>query len=193
MSPGDRRDELSRVLLRVVAERGIEGATIRGLAEAAGVSIGAVQHHFATKDELLLAAFSQTGTDLTERAERVARRALTARAAIRGILLELLPLDEQRTAEARIGIAFAARALASPPLAARLTSDLDALRAALAEAYAAGRVADPTGAASRAIALADGLATQLLFAGETAPTPDDAVAAIEAQIDRDLDRRNRRR
>lgn len=193
MSPGDRRDELSRVLLRVVAERGIEGATIRGLAEAAGVSIGAVQHHFATKDELLLAAFSQTGTDLTERAERVARRALTARAAIRGILLELLPLDEQRTAEARIGIAFAARAMASPPLAARLTSDLDALRAALAEAYAAGHVADPTGAASRAMALADGLTTQLLFAGETAPTADDAVAAIEAQIARDLDRRGRRR
>lgn len=191
MTAGDRRDELTRVLLRLVAERGIEGATIRGLAEAAGVSIGAVQHHFATKDELLLAAFRRTGTDLTERAERAAGKALTARGAIRGILLELLPLDEQRTAEARVGLAFAARAMTAPPLAAVLTADLDALRAGLAEAYAAARVPDPSAAASAALALADGLTTQLLFAGETAPTADRAVAAIEAQVDRDLDRSRR--
>lgn len=190
MTAADRRDELTQVLLRVVAERGIEGATIRGLAEAAGVSIGAVQHHFATKDELLLAAFRRTGADLTQRAELVAERAPSARDAIRGILLELLPLDEQRTAEARVGLAFAARAMTAPPLAAVLTADLDALRAGLAEAYAAARVPDPGGAASTAFALADGLTTQLLFAGETVPTADQAVAAIEALIDRDLDRPN---
>lgn len=34
------------------AEHGIKGATIRGIAEAAGVSPGLVQHHFGSKDEL---------------------------------------------------------------------------------------------------------------------------------------------
>ncbi|WP_396452999.1 TetR/AcrR family transcriptional regulator [Actinomadura sp.] len=34
------------------AERGTKGATFRGIAEAAGVSVGLVQHHFGSKDEL---------------------------------------------------------------------------------------------------------------------------------------------
>ena len=34
------------------AEHGFEGATIRGIAKAAGVSPGLVQHHFGSKDEL---------------------------------------------------------------------------------------------------------------------------------------------
>ncbi|MBC6463498.1 TetR/AcrR family transcriptional regulator [Actinomadura sp. HBU206391] len=34
------------------AERGIKGATIRGIAEAAGVSPGLVQHHFGSKEAL---------------------------------------------------------------------------------------------------------------------------------------------
>ncbi|GAA1862558.1 TetR/AcrR family transcriptional regulator [Actinomadura bangladeshensis] len=34
------------------AERGMKGATFRGIAEAAGVSVGLVQHHFGSKDEL---------------------------------------------------------------------------------------------------------------------------------------------
>lgn len=34
------------------AERGTAGATMRSIAEAAGVSVGLVQHHFGTKDRL---------------------------------------------------------------------------------------------------------------------------------------------
>ncbi|MFI1462675.1 TetR/AcrR family transcriptional regulator [Nocardia carnea] len=34
------------------AEHGVKGATMRGIAEAAGVSLGLVQHHFRTKDAL---------------------------------------------------------------------------------------------------------------------------------------------
>ncbi|HEX9833223.1 MAG TPA: TetR family transcriptional regulator [Mycobacterium sp.] len=34
------------------AERGVKGATIKGIAEQAGVSPGSVQHHFGTKENL---------------------------------------------------------------------------------------------------------------------------------------------
>ena len=34
------------------AKHGVRGATIRGIAAAAGVSVGLVQHHFGTKEEL---------------------------------------------------------------------------------------------------------------------------------------------
>jgi AcrR family transcriptional regulator len=193
VDPAERRAELVRVLLDLIAERGLEGATIRALADAAGVSIGAVQHHFRTKDELLLSAFRQTGADLTERADRIGRRALTARAAIRGILLELLPLDERREAELRVGLAFAARAMTVPALSDVLASDLGELRAGLAEGFAAAKVSDPVASATAAMALVDGLATQLLFAGAGAPTADEAIAAVDRHLDAALAGRRRRR
>lgn len=40
-----------------LAERGVAGATVGAVAERAGVSRGAAQHHFPTREELLLAAF----------------------------------------------------------------------------------------------------------------------------------------
>ncbi|WP_210491036.1 TetR/AcrR family transcriptional regulator [Patulibacter sp. SYSU D01012] len=189
----DRRAELLDVLLRLIAERGLEGATIRALADAAGVSVGAVQHHFRTKDDLLLSAFRRTGEDLEARADRIGRRALSARAAVRGILLELLPLDARREAELRVGLAFAARAMTVPALRAELASDLEELRAGLAEGFAAAKVEDPRAAATAAMALVDGLATQLLFADAGAPTPDEAIAAVDAHLDRVLTRRRGRR
>lgn len=180
------------MLLALVAERGLEGASVRAVASAAGVSIGTVQHYFRSKDEMLLFAFRQTGSDLTERAERIARRALSVRAAIRGILLELLPLDARREAEARVGIAFAAHAMTAPRLAGVLRDDLDELRRELADAFAQAKVADPPQAASAAMALVDGLATQLLF-GSAAFGADDAVAVLDAHLEHALARRRRRR
>lgn len=188
-----RRAELVRVLLDLIAERGLEGATIRALADAAGVSVGAVQHHFKSKDDLLLTAFRQTGADLEARADRIARRALTARAAIRGILLELLPLDARREKELRVGLAFAARAMTVPALRAALAADLGELREGLAEGFRAAKVEDPVDAAARAMALVDGLATQLLFADASAPTADAAIAAVDEHLDQVLARRRGRR
>lgn len=187
-----RRERLTRVLLALVAERGLEGASVRAVASAAGVSIGTVQHYFRSKDEMLLFAFRQTGSDLTERAERIARRALTVRAAIRGILLELLPLDARREAEARVGIAFAAHAMTAPRLAAVLRDDLDELRRELTDAFAQAKVADPHRAASAAMALVDGLATQLLF-GSDAFGEDDAIAVLDAHLQHALARPRRGR
>jgi AcrR family transcriptional regulator len=46
------RARIRDAALREFGERGFEGATIRGIAEAAGVSPGLVQHHFGSKDGL---------------------------------------------------------------------------------------------------------------------------------------------
>jgi AcrR family transcriptional regulator len=46
------RARIRDAALEEFAERGFEGATIRGIAEAAGVSPGLVQHHFGSKDGL---------------------------------------------------------------------------------------------------------------------------------------------
>ena len=46
------RARIREAALEQFAEHGFEGATIRGIAEAAGVSPGLVQHHFRSKDGL---------------------------------------------------------------------------------------------------------------------------------------------
>jgi AcrR family transcriptional regulator len=55
--PATREDLTGRARIRDAAleqfgVHGFDGATIRGIAEAAGVSSGLVQHHFGSKDAL---------------------------------------------------------------------------------------------------------------------------------------------
>ncbi|TDB90498.1 TetR/AcrR family transcriptional regulator [Actinomadura sp. KC216] len=58
MAAGDRAEDLTgRARIRDAAllefaERGVKGATIRGIAKAAGVSPALVQHHYGTKEAL---------------------------------------------------------------------------------------------------------------------------------------------
>jgi AcrR family transcriptional regulator len=46
------RARIRDAALRLFAERGVEGATIRDIAREAGVSGGLVRHHFGSKDDL---------------------------------------------------------------------------------------------------------------------------------------------
>lgn len=53
-TPGDltARARIRDAALEQFAAHGVKGATMRGIAEAAGVSLGLVQHHFRSKDAL---------------------------------------------------------------------------------------------------------------------------------------------
>lgn len=50
--PAVTREALLDEAARMIGERGFEGTSVRGLAQALGVSHGTVQRHFATKSEL---------------------------------------------------------------------------------------------------------------------------------------------
>jgi AcrR family transcriptional regulator len=177
----ERRARLTEVLLAVVSEVGLEGATIRAVAARAGVSIGTVQHYFATKDDMLLHAYRHVGEDLGARAEERASTAGSVKGAIREVMLELLPLDERRMAALRISLAFATRALYSEVLSAELRKDLRELQDAITAAFGEAGVADPAREAMLALAVTSGLSEPLLFGDGT---PDEVVAALDAYLDR---------
>ena len=130
--------------MRVVAESGLDAVSVRAVARAAGVSAGAVQYYFPTKDALLHAAYRRVIDRVTERATRLLP-ASSAKQFVRALLLELLPLDEEREAELRVGLAFTARSVVSGPLAALYTEGyrelVGALEAALRLAVAQGEAA----------------------------------------------------
>src|SRR5689334_10714232 len=52
----ERRETIARALWRVVEQRGIAHASVREVAQEAGISHGAVQHYFATREEMLVFA-----------------------------------------------------------------------------------------------------------------------------------------
>ena len=63
-------DRLLDCVLDLLVADGYEGISIRRVATVAGVSIGAVQHHFPTKDALLAAAMDRVSRQFQERLER---------------------------------------------------------------------------------------------------------------------------
>ncbi|MER7760896.1 TetR family transcriptional regulator [Streptomyces sp. NPDC097619] len=69
----DRRDRIIDAALRVVRERGIAGLTHRTAAAAADVPLGSTTYHFATLDDLLVAALRRADESHAARAVFSAR------------------------------------------------------------------------------------------------------------------------
>jgi AcrR family transcriptional regulator len=184
-TPRSTKDVLTEALLDITAQHGLERVSVRQVATAAGVAIGTVQHYFPTKDAMLTAAFTEVVRRIRE---RVANATLgqDVRHNLSTVLRELLPLDERRTTEARIQMAFAARAATSPELAELQAGILAEVSESIAEAFTlAGRGNDPEEAQTKArIALAavDGLALHAVSSGSWL-----AAAALTDTLDHLLD------
>jgi len=107
-----------------VRREGVAGASVRGVAREAGLSMGSVRHVFANQDDLLRFAMGAVIDQATRRIEAgVASRAAAvaegrALDAALALLEEVLPLDDERLAEARVWSAFATQAMTDPAMTA---------------------------------------------------------------------------
>lgn len=178
-----REAALTDALLGIVADRGLDQVSVREVASAAGVSVGTVQHYFPTKDHMLAAAFTEVVRRIRHRVSSVCYGP-SVRGNISAVLHELLPLDDLRSEEVRIQLAFAARAAHSPALATIQRSVLIEVTDALTEALAAGGVTHEhcRAAARVALAAADGLAVHAVSShGWLAAT--ELTGALELLLD----------
>lgn len=64
----DRPAMVRRALVELVAERGFRGTSMAAVAERAGVATGTAYVHYSSKDDLVMAAYSEIKTDLGEAA-----------------------------------------------------------------------------------------------------------------------------
>jgi AcrR family transcriptional regulator len=64
-----RRDALVAATLDLVAEGGLQAATVRAIADRAGVTPGLIRHYFQTKDDLVAAAYQQLMDGMTRDAD----------------------------------------------------------------------------------------------------------------------------
>ena len=127
-----RREELVLAAWRVIAARGIDEVTIREIARESGYSSGVLAHYFENKDDLLAHALRLSHTRIKKRYDAEVETPIAADA-LRGILLDNLPLDEQRDLETRIEMSFWARALRNEALHEIQEAESEDLRALLRE------------------------------------------------------------
>jgi AcrR family transcriptional regulator len=62
----ERRRSVLEAAIRCLARTGYEAVRLRDIAKEAGVSIGLLQHHFESREDLLEQAFRQASSDLLE-------------------------------------------------------------------------------------------------------------------------------
>ncbi|MFH9419876.1 TetR/AcrR family transcriptional regulator [Streptomyces sp. NPDC017529] len=148
VDPEARRQAVADAVLRVVAREGVEGASLRNVAEAAGLAIGSVRHYFRDHDELLLFTMRELSARIDRRVRAHVDRLLdpAARherpAEAEELIGEFLALDDERHREAVLWAAFCGAARTRPELracAVEMEADTRALLSrVLREAQKAG-------------------------------------------------------
>lgn len=172
-----RQAEFADAALRVLAREGMTSVSFRTVAAEAGMSLGAVQKAFPTKDLMLRVMFARLrATASTQSLVEPGRP--TLRAWLVDLMVSVLPLDEPRRAAELQGGAFVERAAFDPGTAAAVAASDHELRRAIARlvrrAHAEGEVpksVDPDAAAWAVLAFMQGMASQLLYD----PASEDAV------------------
>ncbi|MET1074640.1 MAG: TetR family transcriptional regulator C-terminal domain-containing protein [Umezawaea sp.] len=195
MDPEARRTAVVDALFRVVRREGVEQASLRNVADEAGLAIGSVRHYFDSHDELLVFALRELEDRVEVRVRAGAERILAAdssaerRPLVEALLGELLPLDADRHDEAVIWLAFVTAARTRPslrPSALRLHEGLRMIVGRIL-ARAAELGALPDGVAvdvetERLAALVDGLAVNAVLQPDRT-TPGVMVAVLRRHLD----------
>lgn len=183
-----RRAELAQAAWRVVRRDGVTGASVRSVAAQAGWSPSALRHYYPTQEALLAGAMEGVSARVTE---RVAALVLMtdARANAERILLEVLPLDDERRAETEVWLAFSARGLVDPELRARrdafdglLADGIRRMVLALSQTGQLRPGLDQAVEAARLHALVDGLALHAVQRPDALP-PDRVRAVLATHLD----------
>ncbi|MEU1387992.1 MULTISPECIES: TetR/AcrR family transcriptional regulator [unclassified Nonomuraea] len=193
-----RRRQIAEAVWRLATRGGLEDVTLRQVATEAGVSARLLQYYFGTRDQLLLGALKILNDDAEQRArERLALLgdAPGMRAIVRGVLLELLPLDEERRNRHLVYAAYFVRFLADPALAEVARDAPLALENLVAGLIAQGqelgqasRDVDAAAEAAFLLAGAEGIQSSVLLGQRSAA---DAVAMIDHQLARVFTTTNR--
>lgn len=183
----ERRSEIIWAAWRVMAADGIAAATTRGIADEAGYSYGVLAHYFADKTEILGCALVAGHGRIDARAD-VRNEGKRGLAALRTLLLEHLPLDEQRTQEALVEVGFWGKSADNQELTKIVNAETDRLwdrvTARLTEAADDGELpagADLDLAANACVALIESLTLRVVLYPARAD-PDDQLALLDALL-----------
>ncbi|WP_228001022.1 TetR/AcrR family transcriptional regulator [Nocardia australiensis] len=186
-----RRRLVAEAVCRLVGREGIEAATLREVAAEAGVSMGAVQRCFQTRQQMLIFAQEHVNQRIAERAKARIAASLDPESVVtmvEEILTALLVCDEDLV-EARVWIAFTAQAAVDPTVAAAQREHYrgltEGLRSLVTLGQQNGQIAasvDADRIADELIAITDGLMIQVLMGRHTLESARTALHAATTAL-----------
>lgn len=134
-----RRREVARAAVHSIARDGLDGATLRAVADEGGWSVGVVQHYFRNKSELLIAAVdylaARTASDLDNQPAEL--KIIHRLSAVLHRTVPWMPTGGANTW--RVWICFWAQATIDPLLAAAVAEHARTWRQRLSDTIRAGQ------------------------------------------------------
>lgn len=188
-----RRGDIAEATWRVVANKGLDAATVREIASEAGCSTGVLAHYFRDKGELLLYAL-RLAWDRTARRMEKRSGNRPARDALRSVLLEALPLDDDGRAEWRVWLSFWGRAGSDAALAAEQKARYALWRRLVQNLILACQLEGSVGpdmdvdeATESIVALLDGIGIQATLEPDRL-RPERQIALVDGYLSRIMER-----
>ncbi len=177
-----RREEVLQATWRVVTAVGLHEATTRRIAKEAGYSNGVLAHYFADKDDILVSSLQMAHTRVRARMMAAVQQC-EGLAALRAVILEALPIDDDRLLEAQLEFGYLSRAINATALREVYEAERVAFREFLSGLVAGARVAGELNPelsdahiVAESLVLIDGLSIQATF----------QPARVPAQLQQDL-------
>jgi AcrR family transcriptional regulator len=159
-----RRQDVAQAVWRVVRRSGLAAASVRAVAQEAGLSAGSLRHYFGEQRELQVYAFRL----IIERYERRLAQVpcgLSLRERIEQIMWALLPVTPEQVEEEQVRLEFLMQSRIDPELSAIVADDrnqalqmIHEMLHGLREAGQAPPNLDVEATAVEFLALLDGLA-----------------------------------
>ena len=176
----ERQEELIAAAIRVISRKGLDQTTTREIALESGYSNGVLAHYFSDKDAILESTLRFSHRKIAAR-QKVLLADLHGVEALHVLILDNLPLDEERRVETLIEMSFWNRAATNEALS-RLQSEeagklLGRFAVVVADARALGELDSPSSDAELAeslVAMIDGLSVHAVLFPTRLP-----AAAIE--------------
>ena len=175
LSTEERQDEIVKAAVDLAATHGMDNVTTQGIADAIGVTQGAIFRHFPTKDTIWIAVVHWVRARLLSVIDRAASQASDPLDAVRRIFFAHIAFAEKNPALPRL-------LLTTNPQLKRLTRELldgyeAKLARLLADAKALGLVRsdlDEEAAATLFIGIIQGLVIRVLVMGPRKSLSDEA-------------------
>nr|WP_316642306.1 TetR family transcriptional regulator C-terminal domain-containing protein [uncultured Roseateles sp.] len=132
----ERRSEIVDVTWKLIIDGGIEAATMREIAAAAGFANGALKRYFACKEDIIGATYERA---LQVVGAYVAQGKNRGLAGLGEFCLAAMPIDPERIEAGKVLLAYWAISLYNPKLHAKYLDHLKTWRAELGRYLREGR------------------------------------------------------
>ncbi|MCP3803559.1 TetR/AcrR family transcriptional regulator [Allokutzneria sp. A3M-2-11 16] len=171
-----RREQIVAAAHQVLVEQGVPAATTRRIAAEAGVTVGLIHYHFATKDELFAEVLARSTGALVEAVRTTSAEGSSLEDCVRDLLARAVRRSGVLLGQLQLTIAV----MRSPELAPLATAKYRDVVGALAQRFRVtpNPPADPEALALAFLTVADGL----VVIASALPEASGLVAAAERTI-----------